>query len=362
MPAGPARTPRRLPARIAGLRRLPQHEVERIVLRFVDLDPGTAAQVLEPPIRQCSVGGKRAHVVVDVAIRAAVGGPALDQPLHHRDDRIDVVRRARLRVRLQHAECAAVLVHVLGEAPREHVEVLTVLVRAGDDLVVDVSDIAHVRHPVAQAAQIADDHVERHQHPCVAKMAVVVDGHAAHVHPHVPGLDRTECLFRSCQRVVDRQHGRRPNPWGLATRSRFCSTSIVLMDAPHLRVPTARASEVAGLAMLAVPAAMPGRSPSPGRELPAPRCALRQPAEPQPLVAASWPGPTSPISPPVSISIEGEEDGPPLTLDRPARATTSEEGARCSRSRPSISGPGREIRAGPSPHRDRAPTACPRRA
>ena len=214
VPARPARTPRRVPARLAGLRRLPQHEVEGIVLRLVDLDPGAAAQVLDLPIRQCPVGGKGAHVVVDVPVRALVGGAEFDQPLHHGDDGLDVVGGVRLHVRLQHPEGAAVLVHVPGEALRERAEVLAVLVRAGDDLVVDVGDVAHVRHLVAQAAQVAHDHVERHQHPRVAEVAVVVDGHAAYVHPHAPGLDRTEFLLRSRQGVVDPQHGRRPNPWG----------------------------------------------------------------------------------------------------------------------------------------------------
>ena len=214
MPAGPARSPRRFPARLAGLGRLPQHEVEGVVLGLVDLDPGAAAQILDPPIRQGAVGGKRADVVVDVPIRPRVCRAAFDQSLHHRDDRLDVVCRARLQVRREHAERAAVLVHVLGKTLREQVEVLAVLVRAGDDLVVDIGDVAYVGHPVAQAAQIAGDHVERHQHPRVAEMAVVVDGHAAHVHPHVSGLDGTELLFRSGQRVVDPQHGRRPNPRG----------------------------------------------------------------------------------------------------------------------------------------------------
>ena len=227
VPARPARTPRRPPARLAGLGRLPQHEVEGVVLGLVDLDPGAAAQVLDLPIRQGSVGGKGAHVVVDVPVRTLVGGATFDQPLHHRDDGLDVVGRVRLHVRIQDAEGTAVLVHVPGEALRERAEVLAVLVRAGDDLVVDVGDVAHVRHPVAPAAQIAHDHVERHQHPRVAEVAVVVDGHAAHVHPHVPGLDRTELLLRPGQGVVDPQHGRRPNPLGVGDEGPVCSISIV---------------------------------------------------------------------------------------------------------------------------------------
>jgi hypothetical protein len=47
VPAGPAPAPRRFPRRLAGLGRLPQHEVERVALGFVDLDARAGAQVVE---------------------------------------------------------------------------------------------------------------------------------------------------------------------------------------------------------------------------------------------------------------------------------------------------------------------------
>ena len=229
VPAGPARSPRRIPARLAGLRRLPQHEVERVVLGLVDLDPRTAAQILGPAIRQRSVGRERAHVVVDVAVCAPVRGAVADQALHHRDDGLDVRGGARLHVGVEHAERAAVFMHELDESPRERAEILAVLVRTGDDLVVDVGDVAHVRHAVADGAQVTGDHVERHEHPGVTDMTVVVHGHAAHVHPYVPGLDGTELLLRARQRVVDLQHGRRPNRLGGGDRGRCFSTSVARM-------------------------------------------------------------------------------------------------------------------------------------
>ena len=54
VPAGPPRTPRRVPRRLAGLRRLPEREVDRVALCLVDLDAraGGLEQLLERAVRQ----------------------------------------------------------------------------------------------------------------------------------------------------------------------------------------------------------------------------------------------------------------------------------------------------------------------
>jgi len=59
VPAGPARTPGRLPRRLAGLGRLPEGEVDRGTLALVDLDPGAGRlqQVVEPAVGEVAVAG-----------------------------------------------------------------------------------------------------------------------------------------------------------------------------------------------------------------------------------------------------------------------------------------------------------------
>src|SRR5688500_4249814 len=47
VPAGSSFAPRRRPRGFAGLRGLPQHEVERVALRFVHFDARARAQVVE---------------------------------------------------------------------------------------------------------------------------------------------------------------------------------------------------------------------------------------------------------------------------------------------------------------------------
>jgi hypothetical protein len=77
-----------------------------------------------------------------------------------------------------------------------------------DDLVVDVGDIADIGDLVGavDALQGAVDHIEHHQDPGMAQMAVVVDGHAADIHAHVVGVDGAEGLFLLAQAVIDLQH------------------------------------------------------------------------------------------------------------------------------------------------------------
>jgi len=47
---------------------------------------------------------------------------------------------------------------------------------------------------------------EYDQHPCVAKVAVVIDRDAAHVHADLARLERFEDFLAPGQRIVDLQH------------------------------------------------------------------------------------------------------------------------------------------------------------
>ena len=204
MPAGAARTPRGIPASAHLASRISTARSREGRPSPRRSPPGAAAQILDPPVRQRAVGWKRAHVVVDVPVRAAIRNALFDQPLHHRDDRPDVMRRMWFHVRVEHPESAAVLVHVSGEALRQRTEVFPVLVRAGDDLVVDVGDVAHVGHPVAQTAQVADDRVEHHEHPRVGRGG---------------SSRRRSCRRRTCGRARARSGGIPPSIASACCRS-----------------------------------------------------------------------------------------------------------------------------------------------
>ena len=205
MPAGAALTPGAVPAGFAGLCRFPQDEVERVVFRFVDRDAFAGAQVVEAAVGEFAVGGEAAHGVVNVAVIRGVGVTFGDEGLHEGNHAGNGGGRARLDVRTLAAERRFVFVHGINEARGEGVNRLAVFMGAGDDFVVDVGDVAHVFERVTARAQVAGDGVKDDHHPCVADVAVVIDGHAADVHADFAGLAWDEGFFLPGQAVVKLQ-------------------------------------------------------------------------------------------------------------------------------------------------------------
>ena len=208
VPARPTATPRRIPRGLAGLRGLPEHEVERVTLRLVHFDPRPGPQVRETLARQQPVRLELRDGVVDVAVAADVCVALLDQARDHRDDLRQVLGGTRLVVGPLDAERRAVLVVRADEPLGERTHRLAVLGGALDDLVVDVRDVADERDAVARRLQVTAHDVERDQHAGVTEVAEVVDGHAADVHAHFARHDRAERFLAAGQRIVDLQHRR----------------------------------------------------------------------------------------------------------------------------------------------------------
>jgi len=84
------------------------------------------------------------------------------------------------------------------------------LLGGGDDLVVNIGDIARVGD-VALAIDMAQqpiEHVEDHHWPRIADMGEVIDRRPADIEPDVFRVDRREGFLGAAQGVVERQaHG-----------------------------------------------------------------------------------------------------------------------------------------------------------
>ncbi len=189
----------------SGLRLLPQHEVERILLRVVRGDAFARAQIFDRLARELAVARELAHRVVHVAvarlIRVAVRFERLDHAEHLRNE----VGGARLEVGPRDAERVRVFMHRVDEAVGQRLDRLAVLDCATNDLVVDIGDVAHVGHVVAERAQPALHDVEHDHHARMTDVTIVVHGHPADVHPHDALLQRHESLLVTRERVVDAQ-------------------------------------------------------------------------------------------------------------------------------------------------------------
>ncbi len=198
--------PRRFPRRLAGLGRFPQHEIERIAFGLVDLDARAGAQVREALAREPAVRLELRHRVIHIAIVGRVGVSLVDECLHHGNDLRHVLRRTRLAVGTRDSERLAIFLVGPDEALGQRRHRLAVFLRAVDDLVVDVGDVAHEVHVVTGSDQVATHEIEHDQHACVTEMAIVINGDAADVHADLAGHPRLEYFLATGQRIVDLQH------------------------------------------------------------------------------------------------------------------------------------------------------------
>ena len=198
-----ARSPGRPPlAVLARLVRLPEREVERVLLERGTLDALALVHLVGFAARECAVGLVAANAKVDVAARD-IGVAGRDQRRNLRDDRLDPLAGERLVVGSAEPQSVGVL-DVVGrhlvcerdarDAPR----------RRGDvDLVVHVRHVDRERDRVADVLEEALEEAEDDERSGVADMDPVIDGRPADIERNAPGLARRERPDRSRAGVVE---------------------------------------------------------------------------------------------------------------------------------------------------------------
>ena len=184
-------TPRRLPLlQVAGLRRAPEREVERVALVRVDLDAGAGLALIgRLRVEPRAVSRERRRVEVH-PVRGDVRVPFRDEALDERDHRRDVLRRLRDDVRIEDVQLPPVD-HELPRVPLGHGERIEVLACRPDshlvrargvrvvDEVPDVGDVHDLLHAVAEILEGAPRDIGGQVAVEVADVLVVVDGRAA---------------------------------------------------------------------------------------------------------------------------------------------------------------------------------------
>ena len=203
VPAGAPRTPGAVPHRLAGLRRLPEHEVGRMTLVGSDLDPRAGDHLVQRPARKLAVVAEALGVEQHMTF-GGVGRATLDQGRDLGLHGLDVLGGLRLQRRAQRAERAHILV-IGGQIPLgDDADVDALVGRLGVDLVVHVGDVARIDHRVGaiEVAQQTEQHVEHHHRPGVADMGVAVDRGAADIHRHPPLIARDEVALFAAHGVV----------------------------------------------------------------------------------------------------------------------------------------------------------------
>ncbi len=203
VPARPARSDGRVPARLVGLGAFPEREVADVVLAvLVRLDALADPHAVRIEASQPAVGGPRGDPEEDRAVVGAVG-----------------VAAARAACSISSTICGMCSVAlgmtsgiVMPSVSTSAEELEPVSLRelpdrdalgpgASDDLVVDVGDVHHPRHLEAAVTQVADQQVGEQERAEVADVGRAVDGRTAAVDPDVARLERDELARRAGHRV-----------------------------------------------------------------------------------------------------------------------------------------------------------------
>ncbi|CAO0827998.1 hypothetical protein SMICM17S_00216 [Streptomyces microflavus] len=275
MPAGPAAAPRGLPARLAGLGRLPHGEVPLVALAGLAL-AGGLPQVVQLLVGELQVAGEGPDVEVDVAV-GLVGVAALDEAAHHLDHLGDVAGGTGLVGGRQAAQRVVAVVERALVLVTDRPPGAALLGGLLDDLVVDVGDVPDERHVVAAVGEPAAHDVEVQSGTDVPDVRCGLDGSATEVDRDTARCERDEVTDlpgagvvqanSHASRVVGavRCHGhagsRRRPPVRVA---RGPGTAVRRASTPGsgLRVRRTRASDTRGLGF--GPRARPAGSADPG--------------------------------------------------------------------------------------------------
>ena len=243
VPAGSAAPPGAVPrgrGRLAGLGGLPEGEVAGVALAdldgFVDLSVVLGgAHVDQALAGERPVVGLGVDVEVDVAAPIRIGVTGVDEALDEVDLVGDVAGGARLVGGGLNAEGLVCLREFALEAVCPGPPVPAGLGRLGEDLVVDVGDVADVGDLVAAAAQPADERVEGDGGAQVADVRGALHGGATQVDADLAGGDRVQGLDAGALGVVQVQHGINPTWQGGEAKETGASREYVTRPGPRPR-------------------------------------------------------------------------------------------------------------------------------
>ena len=219
VPARAAWAPGTRPARLAGSGRLPQGEVRGVALAVVGV---SALQLVDVLAGEGAVPGEGADVEPHRAVDH-VGVVALDELGDHAADRVEGVADAGLGVGPGQAQVVHVLVEGRDVAVGQREGLDALVGGLGQDLVVDVGDVADEVHGPAAVTQVPGQRRVHDHRAGVAHVAVVVDRHAALVDRQRVGCDRDDVFDLADEGVVQAQwrrgHGRFLRPANYADRA-----------------------------------------------------------------------------------------------------------------------------------------------
>ena len=202
VPARAPLAPRRIPAGLTGLGRLPQREVHRVFLVLGHVDAGAGFQLFQRLVRQLAVLFKGAGAVIHVAA-ALIGVPLFHKAADNVDNLADVLRCTGMNSGRMNTQSPGVGEILFDIAVGNDVVRHALFIGFFDDLVVNVGKVLDKGDFHAAVFQIAPQNVKNNKRACVADVKEIVNRRAAGIHFDLSQLDRDELFFFSRQGVVD---------------------------------------------------------------------------------------------------------------------------------------------------------------
>ena len=147
MPAGPAKSPGAVPARIIPERRFPQHKIGRVFLVGGNLHAGAGNHLVAVPVGEAAIVIPGRHIEQHMTV-FLIGMTIGDQGRDDVDHLRDMFGRPRLDSRRQAAKVCGILAELGGGTFGQVADTFAVVAGAGVDLVFNVGDVPDIGHPV----------------------------------------------------------------------------------------------------------------------------------------------------------------------------------------------------------------------
>ncbi len=210
VPSRPARPPGAVPGGLSRLGSLPQSEIERIGLVLPHAHALAMAHLGHLLLGELAVLIEAGHFEVHVGA-GLVGVAILDELGDQSDDFLDVLGGERLHVRTPQPQPVGVVPIGLGELGAHFRGRAAFGIGPLDDLVIDVSDVLHKGHPVAQRLEVPLGHHRHHVRAGVTDVHVAVDRGSTEVHGHVVLVSGDEFFLLLVQRVIQTHYRSSPS-------------------------------------------------------------------------------------------------------------------------------------------------------
>ena len=198
VPAGSSLAPGAIPIRLSLFLRLPQDEIQRVLLLVGagHLEVAVAAaHVVEVLVGELAVALKFPRAVVNGAVLGDIGVALVDQSLDHFDHSVDLLRCPGVHGRGLDVEARHILLALIDVSLGDDCGVDALFLGLLDDLVIDVREVGYIVDLVSFVFKIAPDRVKNDHGTRISDVDQVVDGGSAYIHAHLAGFERHKFLF-----------------------------------------------------------------------------------------------------------------------------------------------------------------------